>query len=112
MQPKNGKSITTPAENPANPAPTTGRPSLAVQAALFTLNARGELTDPVADIPALTSSSSLAVDPWWFRLHLKQFKRPIKAIDYYMYGLALFQSSVANKALDRLNTTDIANFLG
>ncbi|MFL5733667.1 MAG: tyrosine-type recombinase/integrase [Chloroflexia bacterium] len=112
MQPKNGKSITTPAENPANPAPTTGRPSLAVQAALFTLNARGELTDPVADIPALTSSSSLDVARWWFRRHLEQLKRPINTIDSYMYDLALFQSSVGNKTLDRLNTTDIANFLG
>src|SRR5438105_9527205 len=89
--------------------PPQGKP---VQAPLFTLNARGELSKPVADVPALHISSSLDVARWWFRRHLEQLRRPINTIDSYMYDLALFQQSVGNKTLDRINTTDIANFLG
>ncbi len=90
-------------------APRAGKP---VQAELFTLSARGELMQPVGDIPALGPTSSLDVARWWFRRDLEQQKRPINTIDSYMYDLALFQSSLGNKTLDRINTTDIANFLG
>src|SRR5438552_17090763 len=83
-----------------------------VQAALFTLTARGELTNPVADMPALGPTSSLDVARWWFRRHLEQLRRPINTIDSYMYDLALFQGGVGNKTIDRLGKTDIANFLG
>src|SRR6478672_873228 len=90
--------------------PQTGAKPM--QAELFTLNARGELTDPVADIPALTSSSSLDVARWWFKRHLEQQRRPINTIDSYMYDLALFQGSVGNRGIEKINTTDVANFLG
>src|SRR5438477_1306960 len=83
-----------------------------VQAQLFTLTARGELSEPLADIPALTLTSSLDVARWWFRRHLEQQRRPINTIDSYMYDLALFQETVGNKTVDRISTTDIANFLG
>lgn len=83
-----------------------------IQAQLFTLSTRGELTQPMADIPALHNACSLDVARWWFRRHLEQQKRPINTIDSYMYDLALFQESIGNKTLDRINTTDIANFLG
>ncbi len=86
--------------------------STPVQAELFTLNGRGELTDPVANIPALTAASSLDVARWWFKRHLEQLKRPINTIDSYMYDLAIFQSSIGNRTINKLNTTDIANFLG
>lgn len=84
----------------------------AVQAELFTISARGELMQPVADIPALGPMSSLDVARWWFKRHLEQQKRPINTIDSYMYDLALFQSSLGNKTLDRIDKTDLANFLG
>jgi integrase/recombinase XerD len=83
-----------------------------VQAQLFTLTARGELSEPLADIPALTPTSSLDVARWWFRRHLEQQRRPINTIDSYMYDLALFQEATGNKTMDRINSTDIANFLG
>jgi integrase/recombinase XerD len=83
-----------------------------VQAALFELSGRGELVQPLADIPALSAGSSLDVARWWFRRHLEQQQRPINTIDSYMYDLALFQESVGNKGIERLNTTDVANFLG
>lgn len=83
-----------------------------VQAELFTLSARGELMQPVADIPALGPTSSLDVARWWFKRHLEQQKRPINTIDSYMYDLALFQSTLGNKTLDRIDKTDLANFLG
>ncbi|MDQ3930240.1 MAG: tyrosine-type recombinase/integrase [Chloroflexota bacterium] len=86
-----------------------GRP---VQAELFTISARGELMQPVADIPALGPTSSLDVARWWFKRHLEQQKRPINTIDSYMYDLALFQSALGNKTLDRIEKTDLANFLG
>ena len=86
--------------------------TLPVQAPLFGLNNRGELTQPVADIPALTPTSSLDVARWWFRRHLEQQHRPINTINSYMYDLSLFQESVGNKTVDRISTTDIANFLG
>ena len=86
-----------------------GRP---VQAELFTISARGELMQPVADSPALGPTSSLDVARWWFKRHLEQQKRPINTIDSYMYDLALFQSTLGNKTLDRIDKTDLANFLG
>ncbi|HEX9987197.1 MAG TPA: site-specific integrase [Chloroflexia bacterium] len=100
------------AEQPPVAEEDEPRKERAVQAALFTLNGRGELTDPVADIPALGPSSSLDVARWWYKRHLEQQKRPINTIDSYMYDLALFQESLGNKTLDRVNNTDIANFLG
>jgi integrase/recombinase XerD len=84
----------------------------AVQAPLFTLTARGELAEPVAEIPALSPKCSLDVARWWFRRHLEQQRRPINTIDSYMYDLALFQQLVGNKTIDKITTTDIANFLG
>jgi len=92
--------------------PQQGVKPRAVQAELFSLNARGELTQPMADIPALSPTCSLDVARWWFRRHLEQQKRPINTIDSYMYDLALFQQGIGNKTLDRINNTDIANFLG
>jgi integrase/recombinase XerD len=70
------------------------------------------MAQPVADVPALSASSSLEVARWWFRRHLEQSRRPINTIDSYMYDLALFQQSVGNKGIDRIATADIANFLG
>src|SRR5947209_8655006 len=91
--------------------PKAGR-AVAVQAPLFTLSARGELAQPLADIPALTATSSLDVARWWFRRHLEQLRRPINTIDSYMYDLAIFQSSIGTRRLDKISTTDVANFLG
>src|SRR5437763_2036714 len=112
MQTQNGKHSGDPAGKSGAGDGEKQKPGMAVQAQLFTLNARGELTDPVADIPAVSSTSSLDVARWWFRRHLEQLRRPINTIDSYMYDLALFQSSVGNKTLDKINTTHIANFLG
>ena len=89
-----------------------GSATRAVQAELFTLNQRGELVQPMADIPALHKESSLDVARWWFRRHLEQQHRPINTIDSYMYDLAIFQQGLGNKTLDRITVTDIANFLG
>jgi integrase/recombinase XerD len=83
-----------------------------VQASLFELSGRGELLQPLADIPALNLESSLDVARWWFRRHLEQQQRPINTVDSYMYDLALFQESLGNKGISRINTTDVANFLG
>lgn len=88
------------------------QPGKAVQVELFTLSARGELMQPVADIPALGAMSSLDVARWWFKRNLEQQKRPINTIDSYMYDLAIFQSTLGNKTLDKIDKTDIANFLG
>jgi integrase/recombinase XerD len=95
-----------PDDDSAHPQP---RP---VQAALFSLNQRGELVQPVGDIPALRKDSSLDVARWWFRRHLEQQHRPINTIDSYMYDLALFQQGLGNKTIDRITVTDLANFLG
>src|SRR6478735_5322273 len=77
-----------------------------VQAPLFTVNARGELGQPMADVPALEATSSLEIARWWFRHHLEQLKRPINTIDSYMYDLALFQQSVGSKAIDKIGASD------
>jgi integrase/recombinase XerD len=83
-----------------------------VQPALFTVNQRGELSQPTADIPALHQTSSLDVARWWFRRHLEQQQRPINTVDSYMYDLALFNQSLGNKTINNIDKTDIANFLG
>src|SRR3954453_2620791 len=84
----------------------------AVQAPLFTVNARGELGQPMADVPALEPTSSLEIARWWFRQHLEQLKRPINTIDSYMYDLALFQQSVGSKAIEKISPSDVDGFLG
>src|SRR3954471_4316512 len=84
----------------------------AVQAPLFTVNARGELGRPMADVPELTATSSLEIARWWFRHHLEQLKRPINTIDSYMYDLALFQQSVGSKAIEKISPSDVDGFLG
>ncbi|MDQ6694388.1 MAG: tyrosine-type recombinase/integrase, partial [Chloroflexota bacterium] len=83
-----------------------------VQVPLFSLSTRGDLLQPTADIPALTPTSSLDVARWWYKRHLEQQHRPINTVDSYMYDLALFQQSLGNKTLDKINNTDLANFLG
>jgi integrase/recombinase XerD len=96
-------------ERDEDSGPPVPRP---VQAELFTVNQRGELMQPMADIPALHKKSSFDVARWWFRRHLEQQHRPINTIDSYMYDLALFQQGLGNKTLDHITVTDIANFLG
>jgi len=86
--------------------------NVAVQVPLFTVNQRGEIANPVANIPDLTTQSSLDVARWWFRRHLEGLRRPINTIDSYMYDLALFQNTVGNKTIEHINSTDVANFLG
>jgi integrase/recombinase XerD len=82
-----------------------------VQAELFSVNQRGEIVQPMADIPALHKESSFDVARWWFRRHLEQLHRPINTIDSYMYDLALFQKSIGNKVLNSITATDIGSFI-
>src|SRR5688500_16985054 len=82
-----------------------------VQAPLFTLTGRGELSQPTADIPALSAQSSLDVARWWFKRDLEQQKRPINTIDSYMYDLALFQQSLGNKTLEHIGKAYLVTFL-
>lgn len=108
---------------PPGPAPDTSalegrspipqRPVTAqdFQPELFTIGPKGETLRPVADIPALTSDSSLEVARWWYKRQLEQDRRPYNTIASYMYDLALFQDYVGPKNIDKITPTEVANFL-
>jgi integrase/recombinase XerD len=81
------------------------------QPPLFTVTARGELIRPVAEIPDLTSSSSLEIARWWYRRHLEQERRPINTITSYMYDLALLQDFIGPKPVERITPADVRRFL-
>jgi len=81
------------------------------QPPLFTLTGRGELIRPVAEIPNLTSASSLEVARWWYRRHLEQERRPLNTIASYMYDLALLQDFIGPKPVERINEGDVRRFL-
>ena len=81
------------------------------QPPLFTVTARGKLIRPVAEIPDLTSSSSLEIARWWYRRHLEQERRPINTITSYMYDLALLQDFIGPKPVERITPADVRRFL-
>lgn len=104
--------VTTRKTSAADPEEEIAAQSKPIQAPLFTVNQRGELSQPTADIPALNQASSLDIARWWFRRDLEQQRRPINTVDSYMYDLALFNQSLGNKTINNISKTDIANFLG
>jgi integrase/recombinase XerD len=83
----------------------------AVQPQLFSINSKGELIQPTAEIPALGASSRLDVARWWFRSFLEQLNRPKNTIASYMYDLAGFEQFVGDKTLDKVTASDIAAYL-
>ena len=84
----------------------------AVQAPLFTVNARGSwgslwrmcLRWSLLRRWRLRGGGSGSI---WSSL-----ERPINTIDLYMYDLALFQQSVGSKAIDKIGASDVDGFLG
>jgi integrase/recombinase XerD len=90
----------------------TGRNSIrAIQPQLFNINSKGDLIQPMAEIPALNSRSNLDVARWWFRSYLEQLNRPKNTIASYMYDLAGFEEFTGAKPLDKVSASDVANFL-
>ncbi|OJV92667.1 MAG: hypothetical protein BGO39_31415 [Chloroflexi bacterium 54-19] len=84
----------------------------AIQPQLFNINSKGDIIQqPVVEIPALNSKSSLDVAFWWFRSHLEQLNRPKNTIASYMYDLAGFEEFVGQKILEKVVSSDVANFL-
>jgi integrase/recombinase XerD len=83
----------------------------AIQPQLFNINSKGDLIQPIAEIPALNSHSNLDVARWWFRSFLEQLNRPKNTIASYMYDLAGFEEFAGSKPLDKVSSADVANFL-
>ena len=83
----------------------------AIQPQLFSINSKGELVQPVSDIPTLTLASPIDVARWWFKSYLEQQNRPKNTIASYMYDLAGFEEYVSNKSLEKVGQPDIAGFL-
>ncbi|MBN9388748.1 MAG: site-specific integrase [Chloroflexi bacterium] len=99
-------------EPDTTPAPRQGRSIRAIQPQLFNINSKGDIIQqPVVEIPALNSKSSLDVAFWWFRSHLEQLNRPKNTIASYMYDLAGFEEFVGQKILEKVVSSDVANFL-
>jgi integrase/recombinase XerD len=95
------------AEAEANPQP----PVRAIQPQLFSINSKGELISPAAEIPALSLHSPLNVARWWFRSHLEQLNRPKNTIASYMYDLAGFEEFTGPKPLSEVTSGDVAAYL-
>src|SRR4051812_10739477 len=66
-------------------APRQAVSNRAVQPQLFNINSKGDIIQqPVVEIPALNSQSTLDAAFWWFRNHLEQLNRPKNTIASYM----------------------------
>lgn len=99
-------------EPDVTPRQGQGRAVRAIQPQLFNINSKGDIIQqPVVEIPALNSKSSLDVAFWWFRSHLEQLNRPKNTIASYMYDLAGFEEFVGPKILEKVVSSDVANFL-
>lgn len=83
----------------------------AIQPQLFNINSKGDLIQPLAEIPALNSNSEIDVARWWFRSHLEGLNRPRNTIASYMYDLAGFEEYTGPKSLDKVTAGDVAAFL-
>lgn len=112
-QPSLFETVPETAENAAAPARQGQGGSIrAIQPQLFNINSKGDIIQqPVVEIPALNSKSSLDVAFWWFRSHLEQLNRPKNTIASYMYDLAGFEEFVGQKILEKVVSSDVANFL-
>ncbi len=105
------------AEPTAPPAHDTAAPrraasNRAIQPQLFNINSKGDIVQqPAVEIPVLNSQSTLEAAFWWFRNHLEQLNRPKNTIASYMYDLAGFEEFVGQKTLDKVVSSDVANFL-
>lgn len=96
----------------ATPAPRQAASNRAIQPQLFNINSKGDLVQqPVVEIPALNSQSALEAAFWWFKGYLEQLNRPKNTIASYMYDLAGFEEFVGPKTLDKVVSSDVANFL-
>lgn len=123
--PGNASEQTAPNSEPANPnqptlfetAPagtTAPRQSAvrAIQPQLFNINSKGEIIQQqITEVPALNSRSNLDVARWWFRSFLEQLNRPKNTIASYMYDLAGFEEFIGSKTLDKVSSSDVANYL-
>lgn len=83
----------------------------AIQPQLFSINSKGELIQPVNDIPTLAPHSPIDVARWWFKSYLEQQNRPKNTIASYMYDLAGFEEFVSNCSVDKVTSNEIAGFL-
>lgn len=111
--PANQPSLFDNLEQPADAATVRQAASVrAIQPQLFNMNNKGEIIQQqVAEIPALTSHSTLEVARVWFRSHLETLNRPKNTIASYMYDLAGFEEFVENKPIDKVTAADVATFL-
>jgi integrase/recombinase XerD len=90
----------------------THKPAVrAIQPQLFSINSKGELISPAAEIPSLVTNSPINVARWWFRSHLEQLNRPKNTIASYMYDLAGFEEYTGPKTLLEVTAGDVAAYL-
>jgi integrase/recombinase XerD len=82
------------------------------QLALFTFTPDDRTMSEVAALPPLTSRSSLELARTAFRRHLETTRRPANTIESYSYDLQVLESLTGPIAINRLERTHIARYLG
>jgi site-specific recombinase XerD len=81
------------------------------QLPLFTQNAEGRITDPLA-LPELHAEASLDLAMTWFRRDLEARRRPLNTIDSYMSDLGILARLAGNRTISDISHRDIARYLG
>lgn len=79
---------------------------------LFTVGNDGAFLAEVGGLGPLTAHSSLDLARTHYRRHLESLNRPHNTIESYCYDLAVLEQLIGPKPLNRIESPDIARFLG
>lgn len=74
--------------------------------------AKGAFTPEIGGLMPLDAGSSLDLARTWFRRELELARRPRNTIESYTYDLQKLEDLIGPKAINRIDRTDIARFLG
>jgi integrase/recombinase XerD len=82
------------------------------QLQLFAPGPHGEMAPLLGGLPPLQAQSSLDLARSWYRKSLEDKKRPHNTIESYCYDLMKLEEQTGPKGINKINKSDIANFLG
>jgi integrase/recombinase XerD len=94
-----------------SPRNSGDRVEMVYQPPLFESAGRARLVGHTGQIADLTPSSSFDIARYWFRRYLEQSGYPRNTVDAYSYDLAILNSMIGPKRIDKISSRDIAQYL-
>ncbi len=79
---------------------------------LFDLTDKGRFVANVGGLPPITARSSLELARTAWRKHLEAQRHPANTIESYCYDLQVFENLIGPRALNRIERSDVALYLG